>query len=117
VRSATAKTQQTCSKQCRVARRRKLAKRRRRKDLAASRAEERARQQCWREAQKGCAQAPKPAKGRQVSRATFAPQVSVLYEKIAVDWDRMLALSRARFERKIAIFLEQTAEKLGQSGT
>jgi len=57
------------------------------------------------------------AKGKQVSRATFAPQVSVLYEKIAEDWDKTLKLSRARFERKIAIFIEQTASKLGQSGT
>lgn len=57
------------------------------------------------------------AKDRQLSRATFAPQVLVLYEKIATDWDKMLVLSRARFERKIAIFLAQTAAKLGQSGT
>lgn len=109
-RLATAKTQQTCSKQCRVKRQRKLAKRRRRHDLAGSRAEERARQQCWRDGQEA-------AESKQVSRATLTPQVAVLYEKITEDWDKILKLSRARFERKIAAFLVQNTPKLGQSGT
>lgn len=45
---AAGKKQRVCSRQCRVGRRRKLARKRRREDVDNARAEERARQRQWR---------------------------------------------------------------------
>jgi hypothetical protein len=115
--SPTAKTQQTCSKRCRCERRRKLAKQRRRKDLAGYRAEDRARQQSWREANASAAGGLSGAATTRLSRATFAPEVAVLYDEIVEDWDKIMNLSRARFERKIAVLLGRNGPKLGQDGT
>jgi hypothetical protein len=52
-----------------------------------------------------------------LSRASLAPEVAVLYGEIVGDWDRIMNLSRARFERKIAALLGRTGPKLGQDGT
>jgi len=105
----------TCSQGCREKRRRKQAKRRRRRDLDGYRADERQRQADCRERRRD--QDRLGAKSGSVSRATLSAQEAILRDEIIESWDRMLELSRARFERRIGHLLGRSGEKLGQSGT
>ncbi len=52
-----------------------------------------------------------------MSRATLSPEDAILRDEIIKTWDRMLELSRARFERRVGHLLGRSGEKLGQTET
>lgn len=108
-------SQKTCSQRCREKRRRKQANRRRRRDLDGYRADERQRQADCRERRRD--QGREGTENRHVSRATLSSQEAILRDKIIESWDKLLELSRARFERRVAHLLGRSGEKVGQTET
>jgi hypothetical protein len=107
--------QKTCCEECRVHRKRKLAKRRRANDLEGFRADERERQKEHRARQKGCAK--KTGKQPPMSRATLSPREAILRAEIVKNWDKAIDLSRAGFQRQISLLLGREAKIIGQAGT
>jgi hypothetical protein len=108
-------TQKTCSRRCREKRRRKLATRRRNRDLDGYRADERQRQADCRERRR--IRRREGAKDSQVSRAALSAQEAILRDEIIESWDRLIERSRARFERRIGHLLGRSGKKQGHSET
>lgn len=98
----TGERQKTCGPPCRLARRRKQARARRAADLEGHRAEERARQQVWREARRR----------ERCEPACHAPDSAQIYrellEKVRQIVDEAVRLSRTGFERAVRRVLRQT---------
>jgi hypothetical protein len=102
-RSAAGK-QCVCSSICRIARARKLARKRRGRELEQSRADERERQRAHR-ARHDAVSCHAPASPRKyvISR-----------EEVVQIVDRALALSRTTLERDLPRFLDRIAQKAGE---
>lgn len=102
-RSAAGK-QCVCSPACRKARARKLARKRRGRELEQCRADERERQRAHR-ARSEAAPCHAPASEH---------KYSISRDEIGKIVDRALALSRATLERDLPRFLDQFAKKAGE---
>lgn len=103
-RSARGK-QCVCSPACRKARDRKLARKRRGRELEQCRADERERQRAHRARHRVVpCQAPASAHKYSISR-----------EEVGQIVDRVLALSRATLERDLPRFIDQFAQKTGEA--
>lgn len=100
--------QHTCSQACREERRRKLAKRRRTRELDDCRTDERERQRECR---------ARPGASRALSRATLSQREAILRDEIVENWDKMLRVSRATFHRRVGLLLGREGAKLGQPET
>jgi hypothetical protein len=118
-----------CSPECRRARRRKQAKRRRAEDLEHFRGEERRRQQECRARRGGEASTPRARAGPEPEgqdvTACHAPASihnrSGLLTKVQHLWDKQVRLSRASLERELGRmgrkFREMVSEALAGAGT
>ena len=104
--------QRTCSPECREVRRRKLAKRRRARELDECRAEERERQRECRARQIGG-----EGKTRRLSRATLSRPEAILRDEIVESCDKMMRVSRATLNRRVGLLLGRAGSKLRQSET
>jgi hypothetical protein len=100
-------TQRVCCAACRAARDRKLARKRRRRDLEGARAEECARQQAWRQqrAAAGCHAPPSPRKCPLSAR------------EIRLFVVRLLERSRASLTRDVRAILLRFASTPGDGPT
>jgi len=111
-------TQKTCCLACRLKRRRRMAIRRRKKDLKDNRADERERQRKHRAQER-----EQREKGKKeviqspVSRTGLNWDEAILRAEIVEKWDKEMAMSRARFDRQIGQLLDWAVKEVGQAGT
>jgi hypothetical protein len=113
-----------CSAECRAARRRGQAKRRRAQDLEGHRQAERERQRARRQERRGAPPRPTvadrrvtpPPPSRAPSRAGFGAQLRETAAEILLFWDKAAELSRASLERDLTRILGESAPLVGQVG-
>lgn len=99
--------QKTCSRECRLRRRGKQAKRRREAELATARADERERQRKHRRQERD-----KSAPGRPLSRAGLPPEVLDCAEEILANLRQAERLSRASLRRRMRREVLKTLSEL-----
>jgi len=122
-------TQKVCSAPCRIAWRRKEAKRRRASDLEGHQKADRARQQAVRESRRTANAGPAPTSEpltptpnqpvtstEHLSRAGFPVQPLDITNEILLSWDKASRLSRAGLKRDLAKILGENASILGHVG-
>ena len=108
-------SQKTCSLECRIQRRRRLARLRRERELHEYRVEERLRQRGCR-ARRGEASRSETVSGP-VSRTTLSVQITELQEIILKKWDQELQRSRASLARHLKVLVKENQPNPGQGGT
>lgn len=99
-------SQRVCGAECRKARARKLARKRRRQDLEGFRADERARQQACRERRR---------EGRGCHAPPSAGKCATLQEQIERIVDKALGLSRATLRREVREIIQERGLDPGEA--
>jgi hypothetical protein len=106
-------TQRVCGAACRVSRDRRLARARRRRELAEHRSDERQRQQLHREKQRGASAAASPAPSAAERHAPASPpNPAISPRKLAEIVDRAFELSRASLLRDLRQLAGKAAQEL-----
>lgn len=101
--------QRVCGAECRLARRRKLARRRRARRVQDFRVDERERQRISRARRREVAEAAGTAAVSSGSHApACTPNRAKLIANLLDSWDVAVAMSRAGLQRKLAVILRQS---------
>lgn len=95
--------QKTCNRECRTKRRRRLAKRRRERNLQDYRVEERERQRKHRKERQVAQTVSRADVPDEVSRSGLSVKPAVIGRVILKNWDKQARLSRAGLQRDLTI--------------